>query len=155
MSFWYERDRTLFESEIASMKLHWPESSYGFLEDGRMYWKVRIYPIIRGERKEWTVLAVYSSDYPSKDSFRFYPLSPSYSEMTEIVRLSEVTPKIVPHLFRDNNQLICFDIANAKDVLSKNVIESVVPGIARVARWINYFEIGLGDPKVWKMFCGI
>lgn len=155
MPFWYERDRALFESEIASMNIHWPESSYGFLEDGRMYWKVKICPFIHGERKEWMVLAVYSSDYPSKDSFRFYPISPSYSEMKEIVQLSEVTPKVVPHLFRDNNQLICFDITSANDVLSKNGVESVVPGIARVARWIYYFEIGLGDPKVWKMFCGI
>ena len=98
---------------------------------------------------------MYSYDYPSKDSFRFYPISHSYSEMKEIVQLSEATPKVVPHLFRDNNQLICFDITSANDVLSKNGVESVVSGIARVARWIYYFEIGLGDPKVWKMFCGI
>lgn len=75
--------------------------------------------------------------------------------MTEMVQLSEATPKVVPHLFRDNNQLICFDIASANDVLSKNGVESVVPGIASVARWISHFETGLGDPKVWKMFCGI
>lgn len=51
--------------------------------------------------------------------------------------------------------LICFDITSANDVPSKNGVESVVPGIARVARWIYNFEIGLGDPIVWKMFCGI
>ena len=152
---WYEEHCKFIELEIEAMKRFYPDATYGFLPDKRMYWKVKICPFIRGERKEWMVLAVYSSDYPSKDSFRFYPVSPSYSEMTEIVRLSEVTPKIVPHLFRDNNQLICFDIASANDVLSKNGVESVVPGIARVARWIYHFEIGLGDPKVWKMFCGI
>ncbi len=154
MPFWYEQDRRLFESEIASMNTYWPGAQYGFFEDGRMYWKVNLVHAICGERKEWTVLAVYCTDYPAEHSFRFYPVSPSYREMTEMVRLSDVTPKVVPHMFRDDHQNICFDIADPYDALSKTAVESIVPGIARVARWIDLFETGIKDPKAWEMFCG-
>lgn len=152
MPFWYERDRILFESEIATMNKLWPESQYGFFEDGRMYWKVKNCPIICGKRKEWTILAVYCSNYPAYDSFRFYPVNPSYNEMTEMVRLSEVAPKVVPHLFRDSDGTICFDIANSNDVHSSIVVESIVPGIALVARWINFFELGIIEPKTWELW---
>ena len=74
--------------------------------------------------------------------------------MTEIVRFLDITPKIIPHLFIDNNQNVCFDTANANDMLSKNAVESVVNRIARIARWICLFEAGIKDSNIWELFCG-
>lgn len=152
---WYVENKNLFESEIASMNMHWPDAQYGFLDDGRMYWKVQIRPIISGKRKEWIVLAVYCTNYPGEDSFRFYPVHPNYNEMTKMVQLSDVVPKYVPHMFRDSKQNMCFDIAIPNANLSNNIVESIVPSINRVARWIYLFETGMEVPEVWELFCGI
>lgn len=79
------------------------------LLNGRMYWIIILRPVIFGEEKEWTLLAVYDSDHPHKKwggSVKIYPVRPNYNEMQEMVNNASVSPKGVSHLLNDNDRNI-------------------------------------------------
>lgn len=115
-------------------------------------------PVIFGEEKEWTLLAVYDSDHPHKGaSVRVYPVKPNYNEMMQMLDVSSVTPKdSIPNLFRDNGDYFFLDTLSFRDEEdNKNkgkVIRTAAYHIRLAIRWIKIFEVGLLEQKVWSAF---
>lgn len=110
---WYQTNPKLQEVEIRAMNELYPDAKLGYLPDGRMYWIIILRPVIFGEEKEWTLLAVYDSDHPHKKwggSVKIYPVRPNYNEMMQMLDISSVTPKdSIPHLIRDNSDCLFLD----------------------------------------------
>lgn len=149
---WYECNKQLYDEEIRYMAETMPNAIHDFLPNGNMYWIIEPHPIIGGQRKDWTLLAVYDSDHPHRrwgGSVKFYPVKPNYNEMMEMVNQSKVTPKIIPHLLSDE--------ANQIYICSVNHNQTVVHAVTALAytmHWITLFEHGLTDQKIWSVFCG-
>ena len=61
---WYRTNPQLQKLEIKAMADIHPDAKMGYLPNGKMYWQVRIHPVVCGQRKDWTLLAVYDSDHP-------------------------------------------------------------------------------------------
>lgn len=161
MHQWYEENIILYNEEVERMADIVPDAKHGFLPDGRMYWRITLQPVVCGERKHWTVLAVYDYDHPQRrwgGSIKFYPVKPNYEEMVQMVNKSEVLPKSIPHLLKDtNNQIyICsiqrpiLDLKQTYNDLCEEL--SVATSLRNVMRWITVFELGLIDQKTWYLF---
>lgn len=75
---WYQTNPMLQKAEIKAMADIHPDAKMGYLPNGRMYWTVRIHPVVCGKRKDWTLLAVYDPDHPQQrwgGSVKFYPVN--------------------------------------------------------------------------------
>lgn len=106
---WYQSNSQLQEIEIKEMNALYPNAKWVYLPNGQMYWTIIIHPVIFGEEKEWTLLAVYDSDHPHKKwggPLKIYPVRPNYNKMLEMVNNSLTWPKCVPHLLSDNDSQI-------------------------------------------------
>lgn len=150
---WYESNKQLFDEEVRYMTAVMPTATYGFLKNGNMYWNIVVKPIVAGERKNWMLLAVYDPDYRQGNrggAIKFYPIKPSYDEMTEMVQDSPVTPKTIPHLMCDENYNIHISYVDSK----RTVIINAATALAQIMRWIAVFELGLLDQKIWTLFHG-
>ena len=149
----------LQKAEIKAMADIHPDAKMGYLPNGRMYWTVRIHPVVCGKRKDWTLLAVYDPDHPQQrwgGSVKFYPVKPNYNEMMQLVNRSSVTPKSIPHLLRDEDDQIYMCTQDRNNISAgQHKGEKVTTAAAclRFAmRWITVFELGLIDQKTWTMF---
>lgn len=158
---WYQSNPQLQEIEIITMNELYPDAKLGYLPNGRMYWIIIIHPVIFGEEKEWTLLAVYDSDHPHKKwggSVKIYPVRPNYNEMQEMVNKSSVSPKGVPHLMDDDDNQIYLassTICNREEYKSEDELATLaVTQIRYALRWITIFEVGLVEQKVWSVFSG-
>lgn len=167
MKQWYENNRVLLDAEIELMACIMPDAKYGFLSDGRLYWNITIRPVICGKRKNWTFLAVYDSDHPRHSfggSVKFYPVKPNYIEMVHLVNSSNVVPKTIPHLLRDDlNQIYICTNAYSSLVIptsksrTRNFQQlcekvSAATSLRYAMRWVTVFELGLIDQKTWSLF---
>mgnify|MGYP001011780476 CR=1 FL=1 len=159
---WYETNPDLQRAEIAAMHIIQPGAQYGFLPNGKMFWPLSIHPVnVRGERRDWTFLAVYDSDHPQQrwgGSVKFYPVNPHYEDMCNLVKRSSVTPKIIPHLLRDDTgQIYMCTQDRARIYNGQKIGERVTTaatGLRFAMRWVNVFELGIIDQKTWTMFQG-
>ncbi|MBG0787548.1 MAG: hypothetical protein H0S79_20860 [Anaerolineaceae bacterium] len=156
---WYQTNPLLQKAEISAMMEINPDAKWGYLPNQKMYWQIRIHPVICGSRKDWTLLAVYDSDHPQKrysGSVRFYPAKPNYLEMVERVNQSMVKPKTIPHLWRDKDKQFYFcsqDVRNIHAGRGKGEKVTTAAACLRFAmRWITIFELGLIDQKTWSLF---
>lgn len=156
---WYQTNPMLQKAEIKAMADIHPDAKMGYLPNGRMYWTVRIHPVVCGKRKDWTLLAVYDPDHPQQrwgGSVKFYPVKPNYDEMMQLVNRSSVTPKSIPHLLRDEDDQIYMCTQDRNNISAgQHKGEKVTTAAAclRFAmRWITVFELGLIDQKTWTMF---
>lgn len=156
---WYQANPQLQKAEIKAMADIHPDAKMGYMPNGKMYWTVRLHPVVCGKRKDWTLLAVYDSDHPQKrwgGSVKFYPVKPNYSEMMQMVNNSFVTPKSIPHLLTDEDNQIYMctqDKENIKDGHHKGELVTTAAACLRFAmRWITVFELGLIDQKTWSLF---
>ena len=160
MMQWYEENKLLFDREIEGMKCIVPDTKYDFLSDGRMYWIITIHPVVCGKQSNLTFLAVYDSDYPHRKrggSVKFYPMKPNYDEMMQMVNISEVFPKTIPHLLKDDfNQIyICslpYPILSTPRTMRVEEIASASTCLRNVMRWVSVFQLGLIDQKTWTLF---
>lgn len=149
---WYECNRQLYDEEIRYMAENMPHAMHGFLPNGNMYSIIETHPIISGQRKDWTLLAVYDSDHPHRrwgGSVKFYPIKPNYEEMLRRVNNSNVTPNSIPHLLRDETNQIYISAVN-----HEQIVINATTALANVMRWISMFEIGLTNQNIWSVFCG-
>ena len=159
---WYELHPDLQLAEIAAMHIIQPGAQHSFLPNGKMCWPLSIHPVnVRGERRDWTFLAVYDSDHPQQrwgGSVKFYPVKPSYEDMCKLVKRSSVTPKTIPHLLRDDTRQIYMctqDRARIDDGQKKGErVTTAAAGLRFAMRWVNIFELGIIDQKTWTMFQG-
>lgn len=129
-----------------------PNAIHGFLPNGNMYWIIEPHPIIGGQRKDWTLLAVYDSDHPHRrwgGSIKFYPVKPNYDEMLKMVNHSKVTPDSIPYLLRDETNQIYISTVNPEQI-----VINATTALANAMRWITMFEHGLTNQKIWSVFCG-
>ena len=156
---WYQTNPQLQKLEIKAMADIHPDAKMGYLPNGKMYWTIRIHPVVCGKRKDWTLLAVYDSDHPQQrwgGSVKFYPVKPNYDEMMKMVNRSNVTPKTIPHLLRDEDNQIYMCTQDRNNIeAGHNKGEKVTTAAAclRFAmRWITVFELGLIDQKTWSLF---
>jgi hypothetical protein len=156
---WYESNPSLLEGEVIAMHDIKPEAANGFLPNGKMYWAVRLYPVICGSRKDWTLLLVYDEDHPQMrwgGSVKVYPVKPSVAEMEAMVARSKVTPKSIPHLLADDEGQLYMctqDRNNIHAGSSRGQKITTAAGCLRFAmRWINVFELGLIDQITWTKF---
>lgn len=157
---WYEKNPDLQIAEIAAMADTKPDAKWGYLPNGKMYWEVHLCPVnAKGERRNWVLLGVYDEDHPQQrwgGSVKFYPVSPNYDEMMELVNRSHVTPKRIPHLLRDNDGQVymCSQDRNRIQAGQKKdeLVTTAATGLRFAMRWINVFELGLIDQQTWSMF---
>jgi hypothetical protein len=136
-----------------------PDAKHGFLPNGKMYWSVRLRPVICGKRKDWTVLMVYDEDHPQVrwgGSLKVYPVKPNIDEMYDLVNRSRALPKTIPHLLKDNDDQLYMCTQHTDNIhAGKRKGQKVTTAAAclRYAmRWITVFELGLIDPLTWKKF---
>lgn len=157
MGEWYKQNPALQRAEIQAMLDIKPDAKYGFLSNGKMYWTIRLRPIICGKRKDWTLLMVYDEDHPRNrlnGSVKVYPVKPNWSEMQVLLDKSTVSPKSIPHMLQDaNGQLymctqpgLCFCFSKSDKVTSAAV------HLRFAMRWITVFELGLIDQTTWSKF---
>ena len=133
-----------------------PESRMGFLPNGRMAWSIT--PSNSCVTRKWIVLAVYDDAYPNRcmgwgGGVRFYPVNPNYQEMLKLVNDSPVEPKRIPHILRDEHDLIWLSIEVAS-TQKLGLIQTAASQIQYVNRWIMYFELGLSNQTAWEKFQG-
>ena len=156
---WYRENPELAELEIQAMEDIHRDANMRFLPNGKMAWEIRIRPVICGQRKDWTLLAVYDSDHPAQrwgGSVKFYPVKPNYEEMQQMVNRSSVTPKTIPHLLRDSEEQIYLCTQHRRNIYagrnSKEKVTSAAACLRFAMRWITVFELGLIDQKTWSLF---
>lgn len=149
---WYVNYPKLFQEEIDAMKSVCSKASYGFMGTGQMYWRVPCLPIIKGERKEWTLLLLYDSDHQDRGRLiRCYPIKPDYDEISRIVLRSGVTPKIVPHCIRDANGMFYLSTECVDDIV---ITRFAVSALKRAFQWITSFALGILDQTIWYKWLG-
>ena len=156
---WYQTNPALQKAEIKAMMDIHPDAKMGYLPNGRMYWTLRIHPVVCGKRKDWTLLAVYDPDHPQArwgGSVKFYPVKPDYNEMMQLVNKSHITPKSIPHLLRDEDNQIYMCTQHKDNIhpgTHKGELVTTAAACLRFAmRWITVFELGLMDQKTWSLF---
>lgn len=156
---WYQTNPKLKELEIKAMMDIKPDAKYGYMPDGKMYWTIRLQPVVVGKRKDWTFLAVYDSDHPQQrwgGSVKYYPAKPNYSEMLKMLQKAYPGTIQVPHTLRDekNNIYICTqdqDLVHASHEKG-GLVTSAASCLRFAMRWVTVFELSLIDPKTWELF---
>ncbi len=156
---WYRTNPELQKLEIKAMADIHPDAKMGYLPNGRMYWQIRIHPVVCGKRKDWTLLAVYDSDHPQQrwgGSVKFYPVKPNYDEMMQMVNRSRVTPKTIPHLLRDESNQIYMCTQDRNNIHASHEkggkVTTAAACLRFAMRWVTVFELGLIDQKTWSLF---
>ena len=157
---WYQQNSALQLSEIQAMLNANPNAKYGFLANGKMFWTIRLRPVICGRRKDWTLLMVYDEDHPQArfgGSVKAYPVRPNISEMQAMVNRTSVTPKTIPHLMRDIDQQLYLCTNDTRYISAdrpgdNGKITSATACLSFAKRWITVFELGLIDHKTWSKF---
>lgn len=151
---WYEENCKLFELEIEAMKRFYPDATYGFLPDKRMYWSVNVHPA----DKEWRLLCIYDCNHPSWKygySIKVYPEKPNCAEMIHMIESANVTPIHLPHILRDENDWMFFslDTRTMMQNRSRWTLPTAAVMVNLAVRWINGFEEALMDQSAWSTFC--
>lgn len=185
---WYEKNPVLLKAEkIAMYDFKGNEAKFHIMEDGNASWLVSARPRIPCKSKcanctmhnckrrcipsnsnakrimcrKYNLLLRYDSDHPQVrygSSVKTIPLSPSISEMQEIVnRTPGIKDKRIPHLLHDPQSgqlyLCSADKENVSASLdSTSGVTSAATSLRFALRWINIFEQGLIDPKTWEKF---
>ena len=156
---WYQVNPALQRAEIQAMAEINPDAKMGYLPNGKMYWTIRLRPVVCGNRKDWTLLAVYDEDHPQQrwgGSVKFYPVKPNYTEMMQLVNASSVTPKSIPHLLRDSDQQIYMCTQHQNNIHAGHhkgeKVTTAAACLRFASRWITVFELGLIDQKTWSLF---
>ena len=160
---WYQEKPDLFKAELVAMNDINKGARYGFLNNGKMYWTVQVSPNVAGRTRRWTLLMVYDSDHPQArwgGSVKVYPVQPDINEMKALVqqhRYSNVAIQensSIPHLLSDENNKLYMCTADYHDIETgaNNRTTSAATCLRYAIRWINVFELGLRDPKTWRLF---
>ena len=164
---WYQTNPDLLRAEKAAMyDYQGNKAEFGYLSDGRAYWRVRCQPKIAGKEKsrcrKYDIALIYDNDHPKArygSSVKAYLLKPTIDDLQKIVNnCATVTPKTIPHLLRDDKgelYLCSSDTSNVSaDLNSAKGVTSAATSLRFALRWINIFELGLVDPETWELFQG-
>lgn len=166
------------------------KAKYNYLRDGRACWTISARPRVPAKSKckmctirqcnkrcmspcpsangikcrKYNLALVYDNDHPKVrygSSVKTYPLSPTISELQEIVNKTPgLSPKKIPHLLPDANGELYLCSADRSDVStsldSSKGVTSAATSLRFALRWINIFEAGLldhdGPESIWAKF---
>jgi hypothetical protein len=135
-----------------------PDAEYGYLSDGKMYWNIKLQPIVCGSRKNWALLMVYHDDHPQKTwgcSINIYPVTPSSDEMLERMNAARIESQHIPNTIRDCFGNVHLSVESRISYeRSRITIASAAALLRQAMRWVTAFELGLIDPKTWANFQG-
>jgi len=92
LSQWYLQNPELQSLEIQEMFNIKPDAKYGYLPSGKMYWNIRLRPVICGNRKDWTFFIIYHKNHPQRNKYgstiSIYPAKPNADEILELINNS-------------------------------------------------------------------
>ena len=133
--YWYEKDRSLYNAEIAAMSL-FPNFRLDKLDDGRLCWIGNLNPN-GNDGGVWTIMAVYDNNHPHNNSYggsvKVYSIKPDLNELyTAAGRL--------PHVLRDSDGCLYMCTARPEDVLVGRESTSAATHIGHAAKWIKLVE---------------
>ena len=153
---WFETDPALMSAEIEAMGRMCPEATHGFLDDGRMFWRVPLGVGVEGVPSSWEFLAIYRDNHPTwkpDSSVRIYPVSPSEDELLQMARDAGIERNSIPHTIRDSNGLvISCETPDQVRSLDRGMIPSAASYVPLVKRWIAGFALWLhhkGEATQW------
>jgi hypothetical protein len=149
--YWYERDKDLFNAEVAAMSRYFPAFKLQKLETGHLCWQGVIETGIG--YSPWHLLVMYDHNHPSNDSYggsiKIYSLEPDLEQYKATI----------PHLLRDANQQIYLCTARKEDVNANTVISNVgkvtttaASSLAWAVKWITVFELWVSEKITLNQF---
>jgi hypothetical protein len=156
---WYLENPDLQSAEIQAMIEFKPDAQYGYLPNGKMYWLIKLHPIVYGIRKNWTLLMVYHDNHPQKkywgETINIYPISPNPNEILDRMGKAGITTKTIPHTIKDSCGHVYINVGTGSTIRHQSHFITSADSLLRQAiRWINIFELGLIDPVTWEGFQG-
>ena len=155
-SQWYERDPELLRAEKDAMARAFSNFELEKFDDGRLYWMGTVTPGIYetkfGERRTYTLMAVYQQNHPEQrmgSSVYVYPLLPDAEDlMNELYQKTGVYPS---HILRDSNNQRYLCTAESSNVQAGNTVTTAASVIGWAVKWLMAFELVLtGDLPVEK-----
>jgi hypothetical protein len=76
--------------------------------------------------------------------------------MMQLVMRSEVTPKTIPHLLRDEKNQAYMCTQNMDNIYASHKkggkVTTAAACLRFAMRWITIFELGLIDQETWSLF---
>jgi hypothetical protein len=134
--YWYERDRQLYQDELAAMNKFFPHFSLDKCDDGRLCWIGALNP--RGkDGGVWTVMAVYDNNHPHHNTYggsvKIYSIKP---DLNELLRETER----LPHILRDEKGHLYMCTARMEDVNIGKDVTSAARSLGYATKWIWIVE---------------
>lgn len=155
---WYEKNKLVYQGEIAEMRRQYPDAQMGFLQStGDMYWVVTLNMSETGAIKPYKIMLLYDKTHPSNinygGSVKSVLLDPDVSELRE--RARKAGRFSVPHLLGNESSFVYLCTRLPKQVQAGKMNLSAVQAAGNTADWILAFELGLRDKNIWNhKFCG-
>ena len=154
---WYLKNPEMQKCEIQEMLDIKPDAKYGYLGNGKMYWKIRLFPIICGNRKDWTIFIVYHDSHPLRDKYgctiNVYPVKPNAEEILKMINEAGISSTTIPNTIKDCDGLIQLSVETIEWTDQSKVI-TAAKYLINAMRWISFFELGLIDNTTWAIFSG-
>ncbi len=155
---WYNKNRALFEAEVAVMREKYPDAVLGFLKTtGNMYWVFRAE--IAKSVEPWTFLLEYEKNHPHNHSYggsiKVQLLqSPSLEDLKKKAELfgRPGVPHLVTGKRADTGEQYPYLCTRfPKDIQQgKDIVTSAVQVAGWAADWAVHYECGLRDKEVWN-----
>ncbi len=144
---WYENDPELLEMEKMAMAKAFDGFELGVLDDGRLYWIGDVTPGVYetkfGERKTYTLMAVYEQNHPRQamgSSVHIYPVLP---DVDDLIDFCGFRPS---HLLPDSNGQWYLCTAEESDTKAGSTITTAASVLAWAIKWLTAYELVLtGD----------
>ena len=157
---WYNKNKMLFQAEVATMRKHYPRAGYSFYpSNGNMYWLVTLKIFqTEGVTRPWVFQLVYDKDHPNNHGFggsiKVVPIKPSLDELKQIA--TRHGRPGVPHVISNESHFLSrylctrwpSDIADGS-----TIVASATQAAAWAADWAAHFEVGIRDACVWNKWC--
>lgn len=155
---WYEKNRLVYEGEVAEMRRQYPDAQMGFLQStGDMYWVVTLNMSETGAIPPYKIMLMYDKTHPSNvgygGSVKAILLDPDVSELR--TKASRAGRYHIPHLLGSDHSFVYLCTRLPEQILAGRQNLSAVQAAGNAADWILNFELGLQDKYIWNhKFCG-
>ncbi len=149
--YWYENDADLFHGEMAAMSHFFPDFKLQREGDGRLSWFGTVRPgTLEGGSPRYSLLAVYSHNHPSNDSYggsvKVYVVEPDLEELTRGTG--------IPHTLRDSAGQLYLCTARKEDIRTGPVNTSAASSIGMAVKWLAAFEAWVAGAITTDQFAG-
>jgi hypothetical protein len=136
--YWYENNPELFQGERRAMAQFFPEFRLQKETDGRLSWLGTVQPgALSGGSPKYTILAVYSHNHPSNDSYggsvKVYVVNPDLEQFAN--------GQLIPHTLHDSANQLYLCTARPEDIRTGRVNTSAASSIGMAVKWLAAFEM--------------